>query len=71
MNKRTNIVLDQDLVNRAKKLTGIETTRGVVHEALKTLVLLRDQEQLRKLRGKLHWEGDLDTSREGRFYDIG
>jgi Arc/MetJ family transcription regulator len=69
--KRTNIVLDTDLLKRAKKLTGIETTKGVVHEALETLILLREQEQLRELRGTLHWEGDLDTLREGRIHAAG
>jgi Arc/MetJ family transcription regulator len=69
--KRTNIVLDTDLLKRAKKLTGIETTKGVVHAALETLILLREQEQLRELRGTLHWEGDLDTLREGRIHAAG
>lgn len=69
MNKRTNIVLDQDLVNRAKKLTGIDTTRGVVHEALETLIQLRSQAKIRKLRGQLKWEGDLAALREGRGID--
>lgn len=64
---RTNIVLDDDLVKRAQKLTGIETKRGVVHEALRTLILIREQASLRNLRGKLTWEGDLDDQRRSRF----
>ncbi len=64
--KRTNIVLDIDLLKRAKKLTGIETTKGVVHEALETLILLRSQALMRELRGQLKWEGDLASQREGR-----
>jgi hypothetical protein len=69
--KRTNIVLDTDLLERAKNLTGIETTRGVVHEALETLILLRSQAQIRKLRGQLKWEGDLAAQREGREFAAG
>ena len=40
MNMRTNIILDDKLVERAQKLTGIKTKREVVHEALRTLILL-------------------------------
>jgi len=63
---RTNVVLDDDLVQRAQELTGIKTKREVIHEALRTLVRLREQTSVRKLRGKLHWEGDLDEQRRGR-----
>jgi Arc/MetJ family transcription regulator len=64
---RTNIVLDDELVERAQKLTGIKTKREVVHEALRTLVLLREQGEIRSLRGKLKWEGDLDEQRQSRL----
>ena len=64
---RTNIVLDRKLVEEAKVLTGIKTTRGVVDKALHVFVQLRQQAAVRQLRGKLHWEGDLDASRTGRF----
>lgn len=64
---RTNIVLDDKLVKRAQKLTGIKTKREVVHEALRTLILLREQGEIRNLRGKLKWEGDLDQQRQTRF----
>jgi len=69
MNVRTNIVLDQGLVEQAKILTGIKTTRAVVHEALQALVQRREQASVRQLRGKLHWEGDLEASRMSRFAD--
>jgi len=64
---RTNIVLDDKLVKRAQKLTGIKTKREVVHEALRTLVLLGEQGEIRSLRGKLKWEGDLEQQRQSRF----
>ena len=60
---RTNIVLDEELVKRAQKLTGIKTKRELVHEALKVLINLRQQEQVRALRGKLSWEGNLQEMR--------
>jgi Arc/MetJ family transcription regulator len=63
---RTNVVLDEILVEQAKALTGIKTTRGVVDEALRTLIQLRGQSQVRDLRGRLHWEGDLAALRTAR-----
>jgi len=63
---RTNIVLDDNLIERAKKLTGIKTKREVVQEALRTLILLREQAEVRQFRGKLKWEGNLDEMRQAR-----
>ena len=65
---RTNIVLDDDLVKHAQKLTGIRTKREVIDTALRTLVRLQEQSAARELRGKLHWEGDLNESRQGRIH---
>ena len=64
---RTNIVLDDKLVERAQKLTGIKTKREVIHEALRTLILLREQGEIRTVRGKLKWEGDLIEQRSSRL----
>ncbi len=60
---RTNIVINDELVAEAQRLTGISTKRGVVEEALQLLVRLKRQEAVRAWRGKLPWEGDLDTMR--------
>lgn len=64
---RTNIVLDEELIERAQKLTGIKTKREVVQEALRALILLREQAEVRSLRGKLKWEGSLDEMRQSRI----
>jgi Arc/MetJ family transcription regulator len=64
---RTNIVLDNALVEEARRLTGIKTKKELVDEALRTLIRLRRQQELRQLRGKVHWEGDLDEMRTARF----
>lgn len=64
--KRTNVVLDEELVGTAKTLTGIRTTRRVVDHALRELVRHRRQLRLLKLKGRIHWEGDLDEMRRGR-----
>jgi Arc/MetJ family transcription regulator len=64
---RTNIVIDDKLIDRAKELTGLPTKRAVVEEALRLLIRLHEQKQVKSLRGKLKWEGNLDQMREGRF----
>jgi len=45
------------------KATGIKTKRGAVEQGLRTLLRLRQQADLRRLRGKYAWEGDLDAMR--------
>jgi Arc/MetJ family transcription regulator len=62
---RTNIVLDEQLVAEAMRRTGIKTKRGVVEEALRTLIQLKRQEEILALRGQIKWEGDLDQMRRG------
>lgn len=68
---RTNIVLDDQLVERAQKLTGIKTKRELVDVALRTLVQIYEQAELRSLRGQLHWEGNLSEQRQSRISDEG
>ena len=63
---RTNIVIDNELVAEAQRLTGISTKRGVVEEALQLLVRLKRQEAVKDWRGKLPWEGDLETMRRDK-----
>ena len=60
---RTNIVIDDELMNDALRLTGVKTKREAVEMALKSLIELKKQENLKKFRGKLKWEGDLDDMR--------
>jgi Arc/MetJ family transcription regulator len=64
---RTNIILDDKLVARAQKLTGIKTKREVVHEALRMLILLKEQSEVRTLRGKAPWDGKLTDQRTSRM----
>ncbi len=60
---RTNIVIDDELMERAKKVTGLKTKRAVVEAGLRTLLRLEHQQEIRKLRGKIQWVGDLEQSR--------
>ncbi|MBT3225191.1 MAG: type II toxin-antitoxin system VapB family antitoxin [Calditrichaeota bacterium] len=60
---RTNIIINDDLMNEALKLTDLKTKKAVVEEGLKLLVRLKKQERIKSLRGKLHWEGNLEQMR--------
>lgn len=60
---RTNIEIDDDLMAAALRLTGAKTKREAVEMGLRTLLRLRQQEELRHFKGKLRWEGDLDAMR--------
>ena len=60
---RTNIVIDDDLMSEAMALTRLETKKAVVEAGLKLLIQIKKQEQLKRLRGKLRWDGDLDAMR--------
>ena len=56
-------MIDDKLMRDALRATGLKTKRAAVEHALQTLLRLHQQEQLRQLRGKLHWRGDLDAMR--------
>jgi Arc/MetJ family transcription regulator len=60
---RTNIVIDDKLMRETLRLTGLKTKREAVDLGLRTLVRLRQQEQVRRFRGKLKWKGDLTAMR--------
>jgi Arc/MetJ family transcription regulator len=60
---RTNIVIDDRLMADALKLTGIKTKREAVELGLKSLIRQKKQQDIRKFRGKLKWEGDFDAMR--------
>ena len=60
---RTNIVIDDKLMKDALRATGLTTTREAVELGLRTLLRLKQQEEIRGFRGKLAWEGDLETMR--------
>lgn len=60
---RTNIVIDDHLMNEALIISGYKTKKETVEEGLKLLIALRNQSRIRKYRGKMKWEGDLDAMR--------
>lgn len=60
---RTNIVIDDQLMKDTLRATGLKTKREAVELGLRTLLRLRHQEEIRRFRGKLHWQGDLEAMR--------
>jgi Arc/MetJ family transcription regulator len=60
---RTNIVIDDKLMADALKATGLQTKREAVELGLKLLVKRQKQQAIRKLRGQIKWEGNLDEMR--------
>lgn len=60
---RTNIVIDDDLMNEALRVTGLKSKREAIELGLRTLLRIRKQEEIRQFRGKLDWQGDLDKMR--------
>lgn len=60
---RTNIIIDDTLMTDALKASGVKTKKEAVELGLRTLIKLKQQRELRTLRGKLDWQGDLDARR--------
>ena len=64
--KRTNVVLDDNLVESSIKVTGIKTRRALIDHALRELLRHEKQAKILELKGNIHWEGDLDEWRQDR-----
>jgi Arc/MetJ family transcription regulator len=63
---RTNIVIDEKLIREAMKATGLRTKRAVVEAGLQALIQIKSQADIRRWRGQVQWEGDLDEMRRSR-----
>lgn len=66
---RTNIEIDDQLVSKAMRSSGARTKKAVVEAGLRLLVKTHSQTAIRRLRGKVQWQGDLNESRLGRSQD--
>lgn len=60
---RTNIVIDDTLMQQAMQASGAPSKREAVELGLRTLVKLQQQAEIRGFRGRLAWDGDLDAQR--------
>ena len=63
---RTNIDIDDRLMREAIRRSGAATKRAAVEAGLKLLIQTHSQTAIRRLRGTVRWEGDLNQSRLGR-----
>jgi Arc/MetJ family transcription regulator len=68
---RTNIEIDDTLMRKAMASIGAPTKKAAVEAALELMIRIKAQGGVRKLRGKIQWEGDLAGSREGRSLNHG
>jgi Arc/MetJ family transcription regulator len=66
---RTNIVIDDELIEKAMDLTGLKTKKAAVEAGLRLLVQINEQQAIRRLRGKVTWSGNLDEMRAARNQD--
>ncbi|GMR04964.1 MAG: type II toxin-antitoxin system VapB family antitoxin [Thermodesulfobacteriota bacterium] len=64
---RTNIELDEKLVDEALKLTHIKTKKDLVNYALKELVSKMKRKKLLDFEGGVEWTGSLDKMRKSRI----
>ena len=60
---KTNVVIDDDLMESALRVSKKKTKKSAIEEGLKLLILMRNQERIKKFRGKLNWIGDLEKMR--------
>ncbi|PZX59841.1 VapB protein of antitoxin of type II toxin-antitoxin system [Algoriphagus ratkowskyi] len=60
---RTNIEIDEKLMEEAMKASGLTTKKATVEEGLRLILTLKKQKQIKEFRGKMKWEGDLDKMR--------
>jgi len=63
---RTNVVLDDKLVEEAKKISGEKTSRGIIDLALREFIAGKKRKGILAWKGKFRWEGDLDQMRRPR-----
>ncbi len=67
MMKRTNIVLDENLVKACLKATGMKTQKELIDHALRELLRHESQMKILELKGNVHWKGNLQSMRQGRI----
>jgi len=64
--KRTNVMLDEKLIDECLKATGMKTQKSLIDHALRELLRHERQKKILELKGNINWEGHLDEWRQGR-----
>ncbi|MEJ0045011.1 MAG: type II toxin-antitoxin system VapB family antitoxin [Rhodospirillales bacterium] len=65
---RTNVVIDDALMNEVLERTGMPTKKAAVEKGLRLLITMANQKAVLDLAG-VGWQGDLDAMREGRDWE--
>jgi len=60
---RTNVVLDENIINTALKIGGFKTKKAAIENALKLFIHVKGQQKIKNLKGKIKWEGNLNEMR--------
>lgn len=63
---RTNVVVNDDLMESALKISGFRTKKEAIEEGLKLLVQVKRQKEITCFRGKLKWSGNLEEMRSDK-----
>lgn len=66
---RTNIDIDDKLIEEARRLTGLPTKKAIVEAALEEMIRRAREREALDYFGKLKWEGDLDEMRQDRTFE--
>ena len=60
---RTNVIIDDALLEQAMASGGFRTKKSAIENGLKLLVQICNQKKIKKLKGKIKWEGNLEDMR--------
>ena len=63
---RTNVIIDDNLIDTGMKMTGIKTRRALIDHALRELIRHKAQKKILQLKGCIDWSGDLEEWRQTR-----
>lgn len=64
--KRTNVLLDEELIDAGKKATGFKTSKAVIDFALREMMRHHNQKRILEFKGKIKWQGNLEKMRTSR-----
>ena len=67
--RRTNVVIDENLIEEAKVLSGIKYTKDVIHEAVEQFVKNKRRRRILEIPKDFRWEGDLNEMRKSRNFE--
>ncbi|MFI5135631.1 MAG: type II toxin-antitoxin system VapB family antitoxin [Chitinophagales bacterium] len=64
---RTNVDIDDELIEKVKKAAKLRTKKEVIHFALNEAIRNLNMKKLAELKGKINWKGDLAEMRTSKW----